>query len=263
METKEKSNIIKIILGVTIGIVIGIIIGLLIATTILKDKITDNTNTNTSTNNESNTNNTVNKGEIMIQAFKDYYNSKGFVTNDKINTWDITIKENNENYIIVKNEYTCKEDNGQCIYTEQEIEENGKYIFTIKVNGKFEDNKYIITSVEQPGITIEGETVSNELDVNEYSKKLKEYLINKKLINQSNLTLFVVESIEYKGYLQEKPNEKWYAIKVNYSCSDGTPDCVYQAQRTENEYSFSNIIIISNNEIINVMEGVITAPLIK
>ncbi|MGN1371469.1 MAG: hypothetical protein ACI4XM_04275 [Candidatus Coprovivens sp.] len=273
METKNGKF--KIILGIILGIVIGVAITYILV------------HNNDSKNEKNELPLTLQeykksqeyKENIIIEAFKDYYTSKGFVMISDVKSWDITIKEEKEEYVILENKYTCNDNSGSCIYVPQEIEKDGNYIFTIRANGKYENYKYNITSITSTDTTSSAtnpeeqtpaESVPNpvntELDCETYSKLLQEYLTNKGLIFVPNLSSFKAESFEYKGYYPEKPDEKLYEVKISYSCLDGNSDCVYQPQSEDDIngiYNFSMIITITDGKIVNINGNILSQELVK
>lgn len=221
----------------------------------------------------------------MVETFKDYYTSKGFVMVNNVESWDVEIKEEKDDYVVFESTYTCKDGNGDCIYVSQEEKKDDKYVFTIKANGKYENYKFNITSIEGPSIEekkeeTQGTTVqqpsepiaqqptkeTTELDYDTYSKLLLEYLTSKGLIFKPNLSMFRPDVFTYKGYYASKPNEKWYEVHGHYTCLDGNSECVYQEQGGEEDngaYTFSYYIIVSDGQIVNISGMVTTEGLIK
>lgn len=220
----------------------------------------------------------------MIEMFKEYYTSKGFVMTSNVNTWDVEIKEETDEYVVFESTYTCKDKTGSCIYVSQEEKKDDKYIFTIKANGKYENYKFNITSIEgpateekkeeKPSTPVEQPSTqtqqpvkeSTELDYNTYSQLLLEYLTSKGLIFKPNLNMFRPESFTYKGYYASKPNEKWYEVHGYYTCLDGESDCVYQEQGGEEDngaYTFGFHITVSDGQIVDISGMGITEGLIK
>lgn len=268
-ENKNVSN--KLLPGIIVGLVVGIgaTVGCF-SFDYLKENKKEVTEPNTEYKNTKEY-----KEDNIIESFKEYYTSQGFVMVNNVKTWDVTIKEEKDDYVIFESTYTCNDNSGSCIYVSQEVEEDGKYILKAKANGKYENYKFVITSIEPASITIKepevveptlNVTETTELDYETYSVLLEEYLTRKGLIFKPNLSMFRPDEFKYLGYYESKPNEKWYEVHGHYACLDEGPDCVYQEQVDDKDngaYTFTLHIVVSEGKIVEVTKIITTEGLIK
>ena len=281
MENEEKKTN-KLIPGIMIGLIVGAgaTVGCFAYDHMKDEKKTEETKVSI----EEYKDTKEYKKTNMIDTFKDYYTSKGFVMASNVNSWDVEIKEENDEYVVFESTYTCKDNTGNCIYVSQEEKKDDKYVFTIKANGKYDNYKFNITSIEGPATEEKKEETpstpveqpstptqqpvkeTTELDYDTYSRLLLEYLTSKGLIFKPNLSMFRPDVFKYVGYYASKPNEKWYEVRGHYTCLDGESDCVYQEQGGEEDngaYTFGYHMVVSDGQIVSISGMGITEGLIK
>lgn len=255
---EEKKNN-KLLIGILIGLLVGVLLTSIFFMITKKDK--DNDVKENFEEKQEHKESGVRKEDIIIESFKDYYISNKLANKDNIKTWDISIKEEKDEYVVLDNTYTCNDNTSDCIYVEQENKDNNKYTFTIRVYGKYHDDSYSIdkiTSNVETGNVVDNKTISED--------DIKNYLTSKGFMKTSNIKTFNIFNIEYIGYFENRPESKYYMAKGTYSCVDGSSDCVYQEQVNDSVngvYSFDQYIEVVNNEIVSISGPFVTSDMIK
>ncbi|MBE6161873.1 MAG: hypothetical protein E7158_06625 [Firmicutes bacterium] len=158
---------------------------------------------------------------------------------------------------VLKDKYFSKENNSEKTNNEvNEIENNDSKSETNTTT----DNNSNNTNLNDNNSTDNNNSVQSNLNTKtvEVSKQeiityVKNELISKKLVNQSNTEKWTFDRAVYMGYFKSNPSEKYYKISGVFKCKDSSYSCVYQEQledpNTNDEYPWAVVVpIIFKND---------------
>lgn len=140
---------------------------------------------------------------------------------------------------LVNLSYSCKNDSVTCFKTDKE------YYDTNNVNLYIKINKYN----EVYGIEYFKDTgVYYEYLVQQYTEKLKEYLINNEKLEEDNLRSFSIKLIDNNGKYKFRgiTYADSYLIQVDYLCLDDGNTCVNAIDKKDNEGDFANLTFLAS-----------------
>lgn len=249
MEKSKKKKLI-IIFGIILLIIIVCIIFIFLQN---KQK---NNETDKITNNEDKA--ALKESELEItDILRDYYISNNLLDESNLKEWNFTSVTNINNtndktlkYYEIEGNYSCKDNSYNCVYLEQ-VNEPTNNIYPYKIYIGLNENKKIKSISGSLTNSDNAVELQNPLqDNNKYAQLVKDYYLEKKLVDKENLRIWNINSVTKDEY--EKDNYKYYTLKGTYSCIDNSYNCLYLSQVDDqlanSTYKFSVYIEVIETE---------------
>jgi len=135
--------------------------------------------------------------------------------------------------------YECKDGSGKCFKIGKEYNGTVNNKVYIRIN-KYNEI-YDILYFKNSGIYFER---LNE----QYTEKVKQYMIDNQLVNEENVKLFKVELTSNNGKYKFRGNAyaDSYLVKISYSCADNGNECVQAFDKKDIDGDFSNLVFYAS-----------------
>lgn len=140
---------------------------------------------------------------------------------------------------LVNLSYTCKNDSVTCFKTDKEYYDANNVSLYVKIN-KYNE-VYGIEYFKDTGVYY-------EYLVQQYTEKLKEYLINNEKLEEDNLRSFSIKLVDNNGKYKFRgiTYADSYLIQVDYLCLDDGNTCVNAIDKKDNEGDFANLTFLAS-----------------
>ncbi len=140
---------------------------------------------------------------------------------------------------LVNLSYSCKNDSVTCFKTEKEYYDTNNVNLYVKIN-KYNE-VYDIEYFKNTGVYY-------EYLVQQYTEKLKEYLISNEMLDEDNLRSFSIKLIDNNGKYKFRGTTyaDSYLIHVDYLCLDDGNTCVHAIDKKDNEGDFANLTFLAS-----------------
>lgn len=182
---------------------------------------------------------------IVYEKFVDYSVSNKTLDKNKLDKLTITNlvfdEENDQggSDYLLEIAYECKDGSSKCLKTVKEYNDPLKIKLYVKIN-KYNE-VYDVVSFKTSGAYYE------QLKEN-YTEKIKTYLIEKGLFKEENVRLFSIELEENYGKYKFRGNSyaDSYLAVINYMCKDNSNTCVEAFDKKDLEGDYANLAFYSS-----------------
>ncbi|MBQ8659399.1 MAG: hypothetical protein IJ475_00985 [Bacilli bacterium] len=190
-------------------------------------------------------NGTLTFNEMFYNAFMTYVKEEEYLDEKELVKLDfvsVTFDETNEDgfsdYLVEIN-YVCSDSTADCFKTFKEVDNQNNIKLYVSINNY--NKVYEIKTFKTSGIYYDILRAS-------YEEKLRNYMINNGLVDESNLRLFNIELLE--NYGRFKYNDVMYSdsykIYVTYMCNDNSNTCVKAIDGEEYSNLFFEAAMLTN-----------------